>query len=73
MLEVTKQPEEQIKYPVGRKGRLTGVIVIFLSEHHGVVIDCGSDDAIEQGKVSSTWSSCNNSEDWEPVNITITC
>ena len=72
MLEVTEQPEEQIKYPVARKGLLTGVVVIFFSEHYGVVIDCGSNNAVEQGEACSTWSSCNNSKDWEPVNITIT-
>ncbi|WP_367414070.1 hypothetical protein [Snodgrassella alvi] len=72
MLEVTKQPEEQIKYPVGRKSYRTGAVVIFFSELYGVVIDCGSNDAVEKGEASSTWTSCKNGEVWEPVNITIT-
>ncbi|NUF09818.1 hypothetical protein [Snodgrassella sp. ESL0324] len=72
MLEVTEWSEEQIKYPVGRKGRLTGVVVIFFSEQHGIVIDCGPDYAIEQGKAYFTELSCNNREEWEQVDIKIT-
>lgn len=72
MMEVTEWSKEQIKYPVGRKSRLTGAVVIFFSEHHGVVIDPGL-EKLGQGESSSTWFSCNKSEDWEPVNITITC
>ena len=72
MLKVTEWSKEQIIYPVGRKGRLTGVVVLFLSEYCGVVIIPDSTDEFRYGEKSSNWSSCNNSEDWEPVNITIT-
>ena len=72
MLEVTEWSKEQIKYPVGRKSRKTGSVIIFFSETYGVVIDCGSNNLVEQGEASYTRSSCNNSEDWEPVDITIT-
>ena len=72
MLEVTEWSKEQIKYPVGRKGRLTGVVVIFLSEHYGVVIVPDPTDEFRYGESYSFWSSCHNSEEWEPVNITIT-
>ncbi|MBI0068821.1 MULTISPECIES: hypothetical protein [unclassified Snodgrassella] len=72
MLEVTKQPKEEIKYPVARRDPDYGFIVLFFSEKHGVVIDRGLTILVKQGETSSIWSSCNNSERWEPIDITIT-
>ena len=71
MLEVTKQPKEEIKYPVARRDPNYGFIVLFFSETNGVVIST-KDDVYKIGDTSLNWSSCNNSEDWEPVDITIT-
>ncbi|MGE9659254.1 hypothetical protein ACQP6C_12275 [Snodgrassella alvi] len=71
MLEVTKQPKEEIKYPVARRDPDYGFIVLFLSETNGVIIST-KDDVYKIGDTSLNWLSCNNSEDWEPVNITIT-
>ena len=72
MLEVTKQPKEEIKYPVARREPDYGFIVLFFSESHGVVISANDNDVYNIGDMSLNWSSCNNSEDWEPVDITIT-
>ena len=72
MLEVTKQPKEEIKYPVARREPDYGFIVLFFSESHGVVISANDNDVYNIGDMSLNWSSCKNSEDWEPVDITIT-
>ncbi|PCL21278.1 hypothetical protein CPT77_02755 [Snodgrassella alvi] len=72
MLEVTKQPEEQIKYPVGRRDPESGFIVLFFSKNHGVVISTTERAGFNVGEISRDWVSCANSKDWEPVDITIT-
>ena len=72
MLEVTALPKEEIKYPVARREPDYGFIVLFFSESHGVVISAKDDDVYNIGDTSLNWSSCNNSEDWESVDITIT-
>ena len=72
MLEVTESPKEEIKYPVARKHREHGFIVLFFSEKHGVVVDRCLTILVKPGEISSTWTSCHDSECWEPVEITIT-
>lgn len=72
MLEVTALPKEEIKYPVARREPDYGFIVLFFSESHGVVISANDNDVYNIGDMSLNWPSCNNSEDWEPVDITIT-
>ena len=72
MLEVTALPKEEIKYPVARKHREHGFIVLFFSESHGVVIDRGLTILVKQGEPFTAWSSCKNGECWESVDITIT-
>ena len=72
MLELVKLSNDRITYPLARKHREHGFIVLFFSEKHGVVIDRGLTILVKQGETSSIWSSCNNSERWEPIDITIT-
>ena len=70
MLEVINSKEE-IRYPVARKARKFGHIIIFFSENYGVVLDpCQS--GFKYGESSDDWLSCLSLEDWEPVDITIT-
>lgn len=71
MLEVTEQPKEQIKYPIGRKSRKHGFIAIFFSENFGVVIDPAGTE-LDLGESYTNQYSPNDSEYYEPVNITIT-
>ena len=71
MMEVTEQPEEQIKYPVGRKSREHGFIAIFFSEDFGVVIDPAG-ASLDLGESYTNQYSPNDSKYYEPVNITIT-
>ena len=48
------------------------LLFCFFSESHGVVISANDNDVYNIGDMSLNWPSCNNSEDWEPVDITIT-
>jgi len=72
MLEFVRLSNDETTYPVARKHGEHGFIVLFFSEKHGVVIDRGLTILVKQGETSSIWSSCNNSERWEPIDITIT-
>ena len=71
MLEVISG-NEIIQYPVARRDSYYGFIVLFFSETNGVVISTTEKSVYNVGEISLNWSSCNNSEDWEPVDITIT-
>ena len=73
MLEVTKQPKEEIKYPVARKSREYGQIVLFFSSEEGVVIKPATNNQkYDIGYNSCEWWYCNDYDTWEPVDITIT-
>ena len=72
MLEVTEQPAEQIKYPIARKSRKHGQIVLFFSSEEGVVIKPDTDQKYDFGHHSCEWWSCDEYDIWEPVDITIT-
>ena len=71
MFEVNKQSKEETKYPVTRRHRLTKIIVLFWSEHHGVVI-FDEDNVFGIGYTSTEWTSCNYSKDWERIDLSIT-
>lgn len=72
MLNVVEPSDERIIYPVARKNVSNRFTVLFFSEKHGVVIDRGPTILVRQGETSSVWTSCHDSEYWEPVEITIT-
>ena len=71
MFKVIKQTTEKIKYPVIRKGRKSGAVVIFFSENYGVVLDPGQSEH-EFGYGSFNFPPCYDYEAWVPVEITIT-
>lgn len=72
MLEFVRLSNDETTYPVARKHREDGFIVLFFSEKHGVVVDRCLTILVKLGEISSTWTSCHDSEYWEPVEITIT-
>ena len=72
MLEFVRLSNDETTYPVARKHREHGFIVLFFSEKHGVVVDRFLTILVKPGEISSTWTSCHDSECWEPVEITIT-
>ena len=72
MLEVTKPHEKEIKYPVARRSREHGQIVLFFSKEEGVVIKPATDQKYDFGFNSCEWWYCHDYDIWEPVDITIT-
>ncbi|ORF09137.1 hypothetical protein BHC45_02080 [Snodgrassella alvi] len=71
MLEIVKPSSERITYPVARRDPDYGFIVLFFSESHGVVISTTEENEYNIGDTSLSWLSCKNSDDWEPIDITI--
>lgn len=71
MLEIIGD-KEGIRYPVARRDPESGLIVLFFSEKHGVVISTTERAEVNVGEITRDWVSCTNSKDWEPVDITIT-
>ena len=63
--------ENKLKFPVARRCRETGYVVVFSDEHTGMVIDAGDDRILEVGVCSEEWSHCEDEQDWEPVELTI--
>lgn len=72
MLEVTESPKKEIKYPIARKSRKHGQIVLFFSSEEGVVIKPDTNQKYDFGYNSCEWWYCNDYDKWEPVDITIT-
>ncbi|SCC08435.1 MULTISPECIES: hypothetical protein [Snodgrassella] len=70
MLEVKKPDASEIKYPVGRKSKFTGVIVIFWEEKCATVASPGETDD-RAGLGHDGWPSCTDEDTWEPVDIHI--
>lgn len=71
MLEIVKSSIKRISYPVARRDPEYGFIVLFFSDSHGVVISTTEEDEYNIGDTSLRWVSCKNSDDWEPIEITI--
>ena len=71
MLKVTKVPGKTVEYPVVRRSLWDGIIVLFLSEHRGVVIDTALDSERIYGFILNDLVSCFDETFWEPVNILI--
>lgn len=72
MLEVIISCKEEIQYPVARRSRKHGQIVLFSSSEEGVVIKPDADQQYDFGYNSCEWWYCNDYDKWEPVDITIT-
>ncbi|PIT54698.1 hypothetical protein [Snodgrassella alvi] len=70
MIEVTKKAEPEIKYPVGRKCKDSGQVVIFWDEHTCTVVFPG-EKQLNAGLTYGGLSSCMDEDEWEPMDIHI--
>jgi hypothetical protein len=70
MIEVTKKAEPEINYPVGRKGKRDGSVVIFWDEHTCTVTLPGESKP-NAGVTCDGVISCMDENTWEPVDIHI--
>ncbi|PIT48561.1 hypothetical protein [Snodgrassella alvi] len=70
MITVTKKEEPEIKYPVGRKWKSDGQVVIFWDEHKGTSIR-GSVQYPPDGQTSNRFVSCKDYDRWTPVDLEI--
>lgn len=48
-----------------------GLIVLFTGKTKGVVVREANERGHALGQYAETWQSCNNTEHWRPINITI--
>ncbi|PIT53885.1 hypothetical protein [Snodgrassella alvi] len=70
MIEVTKKAEPEIKYPVGRKSKIDGSIVIFWKEGRATVAFPGESKP-NAGSTYDGLISCMDENTWEPVDMHI--
>jgi putative hemolysin len=70
MIEIKKPKAKAIKYPVSRKARNNGTVVIFWSEFVGTVVDVGQSKQYA-GKTHNQWASCTDEDIWKPVDVHI--
>lgn len=70
MLEVKKPDASGIKFPVGRKSKLNGEVVIFWEEERATVVLPGKTNDYE-GFSHDEWTSCMDENTWEPVDVHI--
>lgn len=61
--------EMNIEYPVTRRHLGSGIVVLFWGEKAGVVIKGNSGTPF--GWHSDEWRSCNDTTEWESINIKI--
>jgi hypothetical protein len=59
------------KYPVARKNKSGGHIVIFSDERRGMVVFSNGDSKYRVGYQAADWDSCEDSEYWIPLELTI--
>jgi hypothetical protein len=76
MIKVNEPKAKAIKYPVARKARINGKVVIFWSEFEGTVVDVGQPKQYAGretyvGKTHNKWASCTDGGVWEPVDLKI--
>ncbi|PIT48901.1 hypothetical protein [Snodgrassella alvi] len=70
MITVTKKAEPEIKYPVGRKSKIDGSILIFWKEERATVVFPG-ETRPSAGLTCGGLISCMDENTWEPVDIHI--
>ncbi|PIT18254.1 hypothetical protein [Snodgrassella alvi] len=70
MLEVKKPDASGIKFPVGRKRKCDGSVVIFWKETRATIVLQGEAKA-DAGGTYDGLISCMNEDEWEPVDIHI--
>lgn len=63
--------ESKLNFPVARRSRKTGCVVVFSDECTGMVVDANVGHMFEVGFYDTNWSNCENEEIWEPVELTI--
>ncbi|SCC08626.1 MULTISPECIES: hypothetical protein [Snodgrassella] len=78
MIEVTKAKKietkaSEIKYPVARKSKHNGEVVLFYGEKSGVVVEAGDPRKSRNsvGTISENWTSYTDENTWEPVDAHI--
>ncbi|PIT11655.1 hypothetical protein [Snodgrassella alvi] len=72
MIEVKKSEKaKEIKYPVARKSKFNGEVVVFSGENSGIVVKVGHPLRNTVGTVSENWTSLTNESTWEPVDVHI--
>ena len=64
--------ESKLNFPVARRCRKTGCVVVFSDKHTGMVAAASDDSNFEVGYHSTEWSHCEAVAIWEPVELTIT-
>lgn len=67
-----KDLESKIQFPVARKHKREGYIVIFSSECKGQVIFINEDGISEKFYQMDSWFNCEDREIWDPVELIIT-
>lgn len=72
MMEVTEQSKEEIKYPVARRNRNNGQVILFFSKQNGVVVKSSAYSRPKLGDYLSGCTPCSDYKMWEPIDITIT-
>lgn len=68
MIAKIENLEGKLKFPVARRSRKTGCVVVFSNKHTGMVVD---GPISEVGYYDIDWSHCEDEQDWEPVELTI--
>lgn len=64
--------ESKLNFPVARRSRKNGYIVVFSDECTGMVVDANVGHMFEVGYYDIDWSNCEDEEIWEPVELTVT-
>lgn len=73
MISKIEALESKLNFPVARKWKNTDLVVIFSDTHRGLVVAVGDDDEdYELGSYKTDWICCNNTQSWEPVELTVT-
>ncbi|PIT44246.1 hypothetical protein BHC46_10695 [Snodgrassella alvi] len=70
MIEVKKPEAVAIEYPVARRYRSDGMIVIFWSEELGTIVHAGTSRFPMEFK-AERWTPCTDEDVWEPVDVHI--
>lgn len=59
------------RFPVARKHKYGGYVVIFTEDRRGMVVAAGDDCTFKVGFQKADWISCEDSDTWLPVEVTI--
>lgn len=70
MMEVNEQESSGIIFPVARKARLNGMVVIFWEDTRATVVRKGK-STYNVGHESDTWLSFMDDDTWEPIDVHI--